>query len=357
MKPRVSTPTLNITDPEELGEILRRLDQEPQRKVEEAPKPVKQGEISTIELSGRGERMTPGLLVGPDPGGHRSSMLRPVRIPTLRVVSGRDMLHFINLFPGEEVILGREETATLVLADASVSRRHVRVTCSAEGEVVVQDLKSLNGTSITDDLMVKGQQIDKATLLPNCWLEVGGVVVHLEMLNLEQLGHLERMVARLEDSKREPGTGLLPTSWLESGLPELMRRHQRTGRPLSCVLVEPDQLDSLRVRFGEQVMKDVATGVARLVMWKVRETDFCIHYSPRVTLVLLPEVSLSTAAVVSERLRRELIAYRWPRPLAGSRVMVSTGLAEWDGHEPMGDWIGRAFAMLESGRRRSLRLG
>lgn len=357
MKPRVSTPTLNITDPEELGEILRRLEQEPARKAEDAPKSVKQAEISTIELSGRVERMTPGLIAGADAAAARSTAMRPMRIPTLRVVSGRDMLHFINLFPGEEVILGREETATLVLADASVSRRHVRVTCSPEGEVVVQDLKSLNGTSITDDLMIKGQQIEKATLLPNCWLEVGGVVVHLEMLNLEQLGHLERMVARLEDGRREPGTGLLPTSWLDTGLLELMRRHQRTGRPLSCVLVEPDQLDGLRVRFGEPVMKDVETGVARLVMWKVRETDFCIHYSPRVTLVLLPEVSLSTAAVVSERLRRELIAYRWPRPLAGSRVMVSTGLAEWDGQEPMGDWIGRAFSMLESGRRRSLRMG
>jgi hypothetical protein len=37
--------------------------------------------------------------------------------------------------------------------------------------------------------------------------------------------------------------------------------------------------------------------------------------------------------------------------------MVSTGLAEWDGQESMVDWIGRAFAMLESGRRRGLRLG
>ena len=44
------------------------------------------------------------------------------------------------------VVLGRDESADVVLEDGQISRRHARVTPSASGGIVVEDLESTNGT-------------------------------------------------------------------------------------------------------------------------------------------------------------------------------------------------------------------
>lgn len=64
---------------------------------------------------------------------------------------------------GGVVSLGRSSTATIVLDDVSVSRRHAEVRADAEGYRIV-DLGSLNGTYVNDmaveeALLAHGQEI------------------------------------------------------------------------------------------------------------------------------------------------------------------------------------------------------
>src|SRR3954451_12673872 len=48
------------------------------------------------------------------------------------------------------VVLGRDQSADVVLEDGQISRRHARVTPSAAG-IVVEDLESTNGTFVNHD--------------------------------------------------------------------------------------------------------------------------------------------------------------------------------------------------------------
>ena len=48
------------------------------------------------------------------------------------------------------VVLGRDESADVVLEDGQISRRHARVTPSGAG-IVVEDLESTNGTFVNHD--------------------------------------------------------------------------------------------------------------------------------------------------------------------------------------------------------------
>jgi two-component system, NtrC family, response regulator HydG len=68
--------------------------------------------------------------------------------PRLTAISGRLKG---SVFPIEAlpVVIGRDTTATLCIADASVSRRHSQIEKEAE-QFVVLDLESLNGTFIND---------------------------------------------------------------------------------------------------------------------------------------------------------------------------------------------------------------
>ena len=68
--------------------------------------------------------------------------------PRLTAISGRLKG---NVFTIEDlpVVIGRDTTATLCIADASVSRRHSQIE-KENGEFVILDLESLNGTFIND---------------------------------------------------------------------------------------------------------------------------------------------------------------------------------------------------------------
>jgi len=77
--------------------------------------------------------------------------------PRLTAISGRLKG---NVFTIEDlpVVIGRDTTATLCIADASVSRRHSQIEKEDEAFVIL-DLESLNGTFI-NDVPVKRRKLE-----------------------------------------------------------------------------------------------------------------------------------------------------------------------------------------------------
>jgi pSer/pThr/pTyr-binding forkhead associated (FHA) protein len=68
---------------------------------------------------------------------------RPRRAHVLEVVKGRGAPARIELV-GERLVLGRADTADLVISSDEVSRHHARFTC-VDDEYQVEDLDSRNG--------------------------------------------------------------------------------------------------------------------------------------------------------------------------------------------------------------------
>src|SRR4030095_16390709 len=139
-------------------------------------------------------------------------------MPAPLVVAGRDMLKFASVGSDEQVIIGRDDNAEIRLSDATVSKRHARVLSDGNGQITVIDLNSKNGTQIN------GQSITRAVLRPGDHLETGAVSLRLDVLSPDELGHLSRVVKRLEAANREPLTGLLPRADMHDKLTQLARR-------------------------------------------------------------------------------------------------------------------------------------
>lgn len=283
---------------------------------------------------------------------HRSGPTRKVVVNTLRVVAGRDMLRFVTLEEDEVVVIGRDETATLELSDASVSRRHAKVRF-LDGQVLVEDLGSTNGTA------VNGQIIDRATLNVGDHLEVGAVSLRLDLLSLEEVGHLESVIQRLEAPKRDQLTGLLTRAYIDEELGDLMVRCGRGSIDLACVFLDIDHFKQVNDRFGHQVGDDALVAVSRLLMVSLRDTDPAIRYGGEELLMILQGSNEVGAFEVAERIRKAVHGHDWARTSAGLRVTASMGVAQWDGKESMKDWIGRAdralYAAKAGGRNRVTR--
>ena len=75
----------------------------------------------------------------------------------------------IRLPPGSIRTLGRTARADFILEAALVSRLHCRLTADASDQLVVEDLRSTNGT------MVNGERVERQQLKPGDRVTVGRV--------------------------------------------------------------------------------------------------------------------------------------------------------------------------------------
>ena len=265
-------------------------------------------------------------------------------VPVLRVVAGPDVLRFAVLEKGREIEIGRDPACALNLTDASVSRRHARVVFE-KGVFKAQDLGSRNGTRIN------GKDLGPGVLQPGDRLEVGTVLLRLELVSLQEVAHLLGVVERLDASDRDPLTGLLTRAYLDEKLPALLLRAQRKGRLTSALFVDLDRFKRINDRFGHATGDDVLRQVARLLLLSVRAREVCVRYGGEELLVILEDTGEGKATQAAERLRSDIEGHDWPRLAAGLAVTISCGIAEHRGAEGVRSWLERADAALYAAKR------
>lgn len=274
------------------------------------------------------------------------------QLPTLKVTAGRDMLKFIVLQQNRSIIIGRDETADLVLLDASVSRKHARVDCDELGVVHVRDLGSTNKT------WVRGETISQEVLNPGDALKIGQVPLRLEVLSIEELQHLQRVSRQIETANRDPLTGLLNRLALENELPLMLKASTTKNLPICSIFADIDRFKLINDRFGHSIGDDVLAGVARLMMLGIRETDLCLRYGGEEILLFLL-ANEQVAAEVAERIRLAIQHHPWERTVPGLSVTVSLGIAERFADEPIKLWLERSdkalYVAKNSGRNRVVR--
>ena len=275
----------------------------------------------------------------------REARSKRMTVPTLRVVAGPDMLRFVALVAGDEVVIGRDERCDLSLRHTSVSRHHSRVCCNESGDVTVQDLGSTNGTS------VNGHGTKRALLRPGDQLEIGAVSLRLDLLGLDELAHLARVHERLSAANRDTLTGLLNRSWLDDALPALVERCDDAGVAITALFVDADRFKLINDSFGHAVGDEVLQGVARLLMLGVRDSDACVRYGGEEFLLILPSTDENRALEVAERLRRSVSGHDWERTAAGLRVSASFGLAQRIEGEDIAAWLSRADQAMYVAKR------
>lgn len=258
-------------------------------------------------------------------------------IPTLRVVTGNDLLRFVTLSPNRQLRIGRDRTTDLVLTDTSVSKQHARIVVDSSGNATVFDLHSTNGTS------VNRQRARRASLRPGDTLEVGGVQLRLELLSQDELNHVARVLEQVESPDRDPESGLLVASWMQAELDQLVERCHATGTPVSCLAVRVDPSLDAPLSDNTAAYRFVIASIARLVLLAVRDADPCIRYDRDTLVVFLSGSTEDTASEVAERIRRQIASHDWSTVGPELLVTASIGVAARLPREETHDWLHRAL--------------
>jgi len=269
---------------------------------------------------------------------------RRVLLAALRVVGGRDVLRFVTLTAGESAIVGRDPSCGLVVDEPTVSRRHARVACQENGDVVLEDLGSFNGVT------VNGVRLERAKLVAGDHIELGTAPLRLDMLSRDEISQLASVLARFDQPAADPHTGLVSGAWIHEDLPGEIARSEQEGSELCLLLLGVDDFDELRHRHGAAVMDDVLREFARLLIHSVRDTDPAVRYGEHRALVLV-HGGADAAAHVVRRIRAAVAGHDWSRLAEGLAVSVSVGVAPRPIGATVPTWILGAEEALLADRR------
>jgi len=142
---------------------------------------------------------------------------------------------------------------------------------------------------------------------------------------------------RLESLARTDSlTGLANRRALEEALVAELSRAERSGQPLSVVMLDIDHFKVYNDELGHQAGDDLLRELAAAWSRELRPTDILARFGGEEFLAVLPGSDTTASASVADRLRLAL----------PTGVTASAGVATWGPHETMADLVARADAAL-----------
>lgn len=127
----------------------------------------------------------------------------------------------------------------------------------------------------------------------------------------------------------DPLTGLHNRRYLEARLSEELNRSKRYDFPMSFMMIDIDDFKLYNDRNGHQAGDRALEITAQCLRSTLRKADVASRYGGEEFSILLPQTTLKEAGAIADRLRRQIMAARFPhgesQPLGS--VTISIGLS------------------------------
>ena len=154
-------------------------------------------------------------------------------------------------------------------------------------------------------------------------------------------------------------TGLYSRRYFAEALNKEIGKAQRTGAPLSLVMMDLDYFKSVNDLHGHGAGDEALRSMGRILSSHIRMGDTCARYGGEEFALLLPGAGMEEAAGIAEKLRRAVEGeLRLPAEYdSGYAITLSAGVASYSGdHGSAGELIKEADLHLlrakENGKNR-----
>lgn len=219
---------------------------------------------------------------------------------------------------GGELLIGRAKTVNVRLDDDGVSRRHARVV-QKDGEVVIEDCQSANGT------FVNGSRVVACTLKDGDKIRIGATTI----LKFSYHDRLDETFQKqmYEAALRDGLTKTFNRRYLLDRLQTEFAYSRRHGTALSLLLLDIDHFKKVNDGYGHLAGDHVLASVARCLQTALRTEDVLARYGGEEFVIICRGIALQNAALLGERLR-ELVK-NTPIDVEGQciAVTVSVGIS------------------------------
>lgn len=211
----------------------------------------------------------------------------------LIVLAGSNVGEMYRLESGE-TLLGRASTAHVRLNDDGISRRHARV-LQVAGEVIIEDLKSANGT------MVNGELVASHRLHDGDKIRLGSTTV-LKFTYQDQLD--ETFQQQMYDAALRDGlTKAYNKKYFMERLETEFAYASRHRADLSLLMFDVDHFKRVNDTYGHLAGDYVLSKLSKISMGTLRHEDIFARYGGEEFGVICRAVTLPQAGILAERVR------------------------------------------------------
>ena len=126
----------------------------------------------------------------------------------------------------------------------------------------------------------------------------------------------------------DPLTGLLNRRYIEERLAEEINRSDRSGAPVTFMMLDVDEFKSYNDRYGHPAGDEALEMIGQILRENLRGADVAARYGGEEFSVLLPETSVDEAQAIAERIRKHVEETKFPK----RKVTVSIGIATLGGN-------------------------
>lgn len=138
-----------------------------------------------------------------------------------------------------------------------------------------------------------------------------------------------------EQSLTDPLTGLANRRHFFEQLDTEIKRAERYGQPLSCMMLDLDFFKNVNDTFGHQFGDYVLQELADILKAHCRQVDTPSRYGGEEFAILLPNTPSDDAQVLGERLRKKIAAHDFARNNVATKLTISIGVSSWKPEAPI----------------------
>jgi diguanylate cyclase (GGDEF)-like protein len=146
-------------------------------------------------------------------------------------------------------------------------------------------------------------------------------------------------------------TGALNRQALDAAGEHALASAQRSGAPLSLILVDVDGLKHVNDTYGHNAGDAALRAVMRAARATTRRTDLVCRWGGDEFVVMLPSCPLQQAKGIAAGMSTGVRSARTGRSGLVAPISISTGVAAWSPGDGLDDLIGRADAAMYASRR------
>ncbi len=214
--------------------------------------------------------------------------------PYFIVLSGGAIGMMYKLCGDGFMVIGRGLGADVRLEDEGVSRQHSKVTAVGNGDLVLEDLGSSNGT------FVNGDRIQTHTLKDGDKVQVGSTSI----LKFSYQDDLERTFQeQLFDRGLKDGTtGIYNKQYLLDRIDSDYSHAQRHRTNLSLLMFDIDHFKKINDTYGHPAADSVLKDLALIVRRTLRTSDVFARYGGDEFVVLMREIDDAGTLVLAKRI-------------------------------------------------------
>lgn len=148
-------------------------------------------------------------------------------------------------------------------------------------------------------------------------------------LEIERKALASDLEKAYEQATTDALTGLHNRRYFDERLEVELARAQRSGKPLSLLMVDVDRFKGVNDTYGHLAGDRVLAAVGDVLEATVRTTDLAARFGGEEFCVLLPDTDAEGAAQLAERVRKALASHEMPVEGGVLRVTASLGVATW----------------------------